>query len=174
MRPTIDELLAGARQTLEDVVMPDLQSSFARSRARMVARVLDYVRRTLAGRAAFVEAEQAALLDLLAAIQRTLADAAARRPDLPRAAEQSAKLVALMTARRDYSGSLSTDPADDEDPLVPLTAALDAAIEALDDLEQADPHPAYAAARARIRDHLRASLERELALTGTRRTNVAP
>ncbi|HEX2174184.1 MAG TPA: hypothetical protein VHL09_17260 [Dehalococcoidia bacterium] len=173
MRPTLDELLAGAQQSIEEVVLPDLQSSFARSRARMVVRILEYVRRTLAGEAAFVAAERQAVRELLTDLQAVFAEAAGRSPELDLARVQAARLGEALAA--DLSDSdPATGPGGEAERLTRLTSALDGAIGALDEIERLHPDPAIKAARARVRRYLREALERELALTGTRRQNVAP
>ena len=173
MRPTVDELLAGAQQTVEQVLLPDLRSSFGRSRARMVVRILDYVRRTLRGQEAFLAAEIDALSELLAGLRDLFLSLATHHPDLSAAREQAQTLDELLRdgAVRPES---RLEPARLDEERDRLAAALDAVIRTLDRLEQERPEPRLAAARAQIRDYLKASLERELVLTGTRRETLAP
>ena len=179
MRPTIDELLAGAQQALEEVILPDLQSPFARSRARMVARMLDYTRRTLRGEDAWLEVEIAELTDLLGAVHGLVEDLTAQGAAPGWLADQRQVLAAaLWVPTEPPSGS--DRPASEHEPAPPtarrerLLRALDQAIVALHRLEEMDPRPAIREARTRVRTYLKASLERELELTGTRRETVAP
>ena len=179
MRPTIDELLAGAQQALEEVILPDLQSPFARSRARMVTRMIDYVRRTLRGQAAWLEIEIEELTDLLRAIQGLFEDLTAQGAGSGWLIDQWQALAAVLEAQGEVPTE-SDRPAWQVEPSGPaarrerLRSALDQVIVALDRLEQEAPQPALREARARVRVYLKASLERELELTGTRRETVAP
>ena len=179
MRPTIDELLAGVQQALEEVILPDLQSPFARSRARMVARMLDYTRRTLRGEDAWLEVEIAELTDLLGAVEGLFEDLTAQGAVPGWLADQRQALEAALRVPADAPAG-SDRPASEHEPAQPaayrehLLRALDQAIVALDRLEETDPRPAVREARARVRTYLKASLERELELTGTRRETVAP
>lgn len=163
MRPTIDEILAGAQQALDEVIVPDLQSSYARSRARMVTRMIAYVRRTLAGQTAWEATEIAELTRLLTTARDTL-DARGSHAEHARAAVE--RLTAV----------LSDKPAPDAaaDRLANLQAALDDTIRVVDVLQGNRPDAGLQALHDEIRAYLRAALERELALTGTRRETVAP
>ena len=191
MRPTMDELLAGAQQALEEVILPDLQSPFARSRARMVTRMIDYVRRTLRGQAAWLEIEVEELTDLLHASLGLFDDLTAQgvgptwlrdqRQALARAlqAEGEVQTGSDQAHQLGQLGNLAqlTGQAEPSGPAARrerLRSALDQVIVALDRLEREAPQPALREARARVRVYLKASLERELELTGTRRETVAP
>lgn len=165
MRPSIDEILAGVQRALEDVILPDLSSSFAKSRARMAVRMIDYTRRVLAGAAEWQATEVAGLTDLLGGIQTELRALAAADPALAPATAAAGRIESALAATADRT------PAD---RLTALTATLDEAIGAIDDLADRTDAPALADLRRHVRTYLIESLARELALTGTRRENVAP
>lgn len=165
MRPSIDEILAGAQQALDDVIVPDLQSSYARSRARMVTRMIAYVRRTLAGLAAWQTTEIAELTRLLTTARDTLAARGSGTADARAAAD---RLTAILT------GPDTPNDEAAETRLTALQAALDGTIRVVDAHLGDRPDEDLQALRGEIRAYLRAALERELALTGTRRETVAP
>lgn len=79
-RPTTSELLDGAIRTIEDVLLPDLQSAFARSTATLLAGQLRYALARLDDESLATQTDElAACLDTLCAefaALREVADAA--------------------------------------------------------------------------------------------------
>ena len=83
MRPTSDELIVGIRNVLEDVLMPELQSDWAKTMGTQMALMLQHLEGRAEREPAFLAGENAQLEDVLVKANGGLGEEAVAAPAAP-------------------------------------------------------------------------------------------
>ncbi len=83
MRPTTDELIVGMRNVLEDVLIPELQSDWAKAMGTQMALMLQHLEGRAEREPGFLAGENAKLEDVLAKANGALGEDAVAVPEAP-------------------------------------------------------------------------------------------
>lgn len=83
MRPTSDELIVGMRNVLEDVLIPELQSDWARAMGTQMALMLQHLEGRAEREPDFLAGENARLEGVLATANASLGEDAVAAPSRP-------------------------------------------------------------------------------------------
>lgn len=83
MRPTTDELIVGMRNVLEDVLMPELQSDWAKTMGAQMALMLQHLEGRAEREPAFLAGENAQLEEVLAKANGALGESSVAAPQGP-------------------------------------------------------------------------------------------
>ncbi len=98
VRPTSDELIAGMRHVLEDVLIPELQSDWAQAMGTQMALMLEHLEGRTEREPAFLAAENGKLEGALATANEALGERAVGVPERPAGAG--------LEELRGYNGAL--------------------------------------------------------------------
>lgn len=117
MRPTSDELIAGMRHVLEDVLMPELESDWANAMGAQMALMLRHVEGRAEREPRLLAAENARLAAALARANDVLGERAVAAPDEPAEASLEALRERNAALREAISAALAAEAARaDADP----------------------------------------------------------
>ena len=118
MRPTTDELIAGMRNVLEDVLVPELESDWARTMGTQMALMLRHLEGRAEREPRLLAEENARLAGALARANAILGERAVAAPDEPEGASldelrerNGALREAMSAALAAEAGREGVDPA---------------------------------------------------------------